>query len=306
MGRDNFSEKERKAIESFLVGMMYNENNLGIPGNGFNYQNLSVGQDATDEFFKTQSFLRKIFLERILDEAPELVDPNMKLEFINYGDTQQVYVLTANGKQWSVLVTQPGAKLGIGKDEYSNLRHLSANNPDVIVKPEYYFEDSGKELYIAPYIYQARCVASQEHGYGVYVPEPIYRFEVFPQDVGKTVNTCIIANLVRLYDDERGHGLGACKIGGGDFILEKNWDTSDKSIEATLKAMKLIAAREMVPMSLSDYEQQLLIEFSERTYYRKLDDRDPNILINHKNRVPMSFEEIEEGIELGRQLRKQK
>lgn len=90
-----------------------------IPGNGFQYQNLGSGQDVTEEFFKTHNLLRKIFLERIVEEAPELVDPNIRLEFINYGDTQQVYVLTANGKQWSILggvnVETKEAKIG---DEY--------------------------------------------------------------------------------------------------------------------------------------------------------------------------------------------
>lgn len=255
-------------------------------------------------FFRTQSFLKKIFLERIINEAPELVDPNMSLQFINYGDTQQVYVLTANGKQWSVLVTQPGTKHGTGKCEFDNLRHLSTINSDVIVKPEYYFEDNGKELYIAPYIYQARCIASQDHGYGIYVPEPFYRFDTFSPKDREVVNTCMIANLVRLYDEENGIGLGACKIGGGDFILEKSWDESKRNIDDTLSKMKLIAAREMIKMSLADYEQQLLIEFSERTYYKQLADRDPSILINHKNRIPMTYEEIGNGIELGRQLRK--
>lgn len=299
-------KKENKGItlEELLASFNNNPNNLGIPGNGFQYQNLGSGQDATEEFFKTQNFLRKIFLERIVEEAPEIVDPNMRLEFINYGDTQQVYVLTANGKQWSVLVTQPGTKFGTGKKEHDNLRQLATICPEVIVKPEYYFEDNGKELYIAPYIYQARCIASQDYGYGVYVPEPYYRFDTFSPRDRETVNICMIANLVRLYDEEKGQGIGACKIGGGDFILDKAWDTSDKSIDSTLGSMKLIAAREMVPMSLSDYEQQLLIEFSERTYYKRLEDRDPNVLINHKNRIPMTYGEIGNGIELGRQLRK--
>ena len=292
------------SLAELLERLNNNPNNLGIPGNGFEYQNLRPGMDATDEFFKTQGFLRKIFLERIVEEAPELIDPSMRLEFINYGDTQQVYVLTANGKQWSVLVTQPGTEFGTGKKEHDNLRQLATICPEVIVKPEYYFEDNGKELYIAPYIYQARCVASQDHGYGVYVPEPYYRFDTFSPREREVVNTCMIANLVRLYDEEKKQGVGACKIGGGDFILDKSWDYSDKSIDSTLDSMKLIAAREMIPISLADYEQQLLIEFSERTYYKKLEDRDPSILINHKNRLPMTYDEIGDGIELGRQLRK--
>lgn len=297
---------EDEFVEEFFSSLTNNKKNLGIPGNGFRYQNLTAGQDAVEEFLKTDMFLRKIFLERIIEEAPELVDPNMQIEFINYGDTQQVYVLTANGKQWSVLVTQPGASFGIGKTEFDNLRTISINNPGVIVKPEYYFEENDKELYIAPYIYQARCIASQEHGYGVYVPEPYYRFETFPSEISKTVNTCMIANLIKLYDEDSQRGLGACKIGGGDFILVKNWDKSDMSIDSTLDSMKLIAAREMIPMSIAEYEQQLLKEFSERTYYKRLEDRDPRILINHKNRVPMTHDEICAGIELGKQLRKMK
>ena len=141
----------------------------------------------------------------------------------------------------------------------------------------------------------------------------LHKFNIFakflraklPRD-REVVNTCMIANLVRLYDDENKQGLGACKIGGGDFILDKSWDTSTKDIDDTLESMKLIAAREMVQMSFDDYLQQLLTEFSERTYYRNIEDRDPNILINHKNRIPMTFEEIGEGIELGKSLRKVK
>lgn len=300
----NKKDTKKVTLEEFLASFNNKPDNLGIPGNGFSYQMLGFGQDATEEFFKTQSFLKKVFLERVIDEAPELVDPNMKLEFINYGDTQQVFVLTCNGKQWSVLVTQPGAKFGTGKFEHDNLCELAKIVPDVIVKPEYYFEEDGKELYIAPYVYQARCIASQDIGYGVYVPEPYYRFEMFSPRDREVVNTCMIANLIRLYDEEKGQGIGACKIGGGDFILEKSWDNSDRDIDDTLSRMKLIAAREMVPMSLADYEQQLLIEFSERTYYRNLSEKDPSILINHKNRIPMTFGEIGDGIELGRQLRK--
>lgn len=303
---DNFTPELEKYFYELFRNERNNPNNLGIPGNGSGYMKTGAKQDVVEEIFKQNAFLRQVFLERVIDEAPELAAPNGKLEFINYGDTQMVYVLTANGKQWSVLVTQPAEGCGIGKREYDNLRRLSEICPEVVVKPEYYFTDGNKELYIAPYSYQARCVASQEHGYGVYVPDPYYHFETFASDVKKIVNTCMIANLVRLYDDEKNLGLGACKIGGGDFILEKAWDESDKSVEATLDHMKLIAAREMIPMSLADYEQQLLCDFSEKTYYSDIADRDPAVLVNHKNRVPMTFEEIGEGIELGKRLRKVK
>lgn len=302
----DFGNIDEKLLLEFLESRRRNFDNLGIPGNGFSYMKIGSNQDITKEFLEQDSFLRKIFLERVIEEAPELADSNMRLEFINYGDTQMVYVLTANGKKWSVLVTQPSQKVGIGNDEFNNLRQLSDIESDVVVKPEYYFTDGKHELYVSPYIYQARCVASQDMGYGIYIPEPYYRFEPFFRKDEDVVNTCMIANLIRLYDDEKKLGIGACKIGGGDFILDKSWDSSDRSITTTLDKMKLIAARELIPMSLEDYEQQLLIEFSERTYYRDYSERDPSILINHKNRIPMKIEVIGEGIELGRQLRKER
>ena len=277
---------------------------LGIPSNGLLYQHLKTGQNASREFHKTEHFLKNVFEHKVIKEAPEFFDQNMSLQFINYGDTQQVYVLSANDKQWSVLVTQPAAELGIGKCEFENLRQLSINNPEIVVKPKYYFTDGERELYIAPYIYQARCIASQEHSYGVYIPEPYYRFEEFSNEEQKNVNTCIIANLIKLFDEEKNQGLCSCKIGGGDFILEKSWSYSDKSIETTLKKMKLIAARELLTTTFSDYQQLLMKEFSQRTYYNNLTEKDYSILINHKNRIPMSYEEIEDGIKLGLKLRR--
>ena len=298
------NDKESMIIKDFLIESFSDDENLGIPGNGFIYQRLNESHDSANEFFKTTEFLNTFFTEEVRDKIPELVGDDFKLDFINYGDTQLVYVLNVNNKKWSVLVTQPAAELGIGKCEFENLRQLSINNPEIIVKPKYYFTDGERELYIAPYIYQARCIASQEHSYGIYIPEPYYRFEEFSIEEQKNVNTCIIANLIKLFDEEENQGLCSCKIGGGDFILEKSWSYSDKSIETTLKKMKLIAARELLTTNFSNYQQLLMKEFSQRTYYNNLTEKDHSILINHKNRIPMSSEEIEDGIKLGLKLRR--
>ena len=56
-------------------------------------------------------------------------------------------------------------------------------------------------------------------------------------------------------------------------------------------------------MNFEDYIKTLRNEFSKRTYYRIENDRDKSILVNHKCRVPMTEEEIAEGIELGIKLR---
>jgi len=68
--------------------------------------------------------------------------------------------------------------------------------------------------------------------------------------------------------------------------------------------MKLIAARKLINIELKDYIELLRRELSKRTYYRTLSERDNSILVNVKNRVPMSTEAIEDGIILGLSLRK--
>ena len=295
----------KSAYQCLLEGLLSDGYNaMGIPGDCLQYQKLNPGEDPIIEFFKIHDFLDEFIKDYIKKVAPSLYDPNARLEFINYGDTQLVFVLSTNGKKYSLLITQNAAPLGITKQEFDNLNTLANICPSVIVKPEYYFTFWGKELYIAPYIEQARCIASQDTGYGIYVPEPFYRFELFNDEERKNVNICMIANLIRLYNEELNQGLGSCKIGGGDFILEKSWDKSDKSLETTLKKMKLIAARELITMSFDNYQEQLFYDFSNRTYYSDIKDRDAAYLINHKNRVPMTEEEITKGIEYGKCLRK--
>lgn len=279
------------------------EQRLGIPSSGFEYQNLLQGQDGLEEYIKTEKFLAQVFNEDIRSCAPELFSENMYLQFINYGDTELVYVLETNLRQYTVLVGQPAVKNGTIRKEYDNLQLLAELEPDVIVKPEYYFTNNERELYITPYFFQARCIASQNHGWGIYIPEPYYRFENFSSEEETFVNISIIANLVRLYNEKQQVGLASCKIGGGDFILQKEWSIEPKSIENTLKKMKLIAARELIQTSFNNYLEMLRNEFSIRTYYKSLEERDPSIFINHKSRVPMRKEDIDAGIQLGMKLR---
>jgi hypothetical protein len=68
--------------------------------------------------------------------------------------------------------------------------------------------------------------------------------------------------------------------------------------------MKLIAARELISIGLNEYIDLIRSEFSKAT--RNIDGRvnDDSIKINLKSHVPMSKDEIEYGIELGKQLRK--
>lgn len=273
---------------------------LGIPGYGVEYIKLKPGQNIMTEFLGIRDFLYQTITTQ---NVPEFRKKPKNLQFINYGDTQLVYVLSAGDKKYTMLVGQPAAEQGIVEREYKNLKQFGKNHKDSVVIPFYYNRENERELYVTPYINQARCIACDDEGWGVYVPDPYYRFENFSEQERKIINTSMIAMLIRLYDAENRQGISACKIGGGDFMLEKGYENVPLSYENILKRMKLIAARDKITISLEDYIEKIKEEFSKRTYYKTEQDRDKSILINHKCRIPMSKDEIEKGIELGMQLR---
>ncbi len=288
---------------------MKNES-LGIPGNGFEYIKLDSNKSGVNaletrinEFMGISEFLKEVVLEK---GVPEFQGQNKRLRFINYGDTQLVYVLEVNDRSYTILLGQPASEFGIVKREHDNLRRIAKNNSENVVSPIHYFQskDGKRELYVTPYLHQARCIASDEvDGWGVYVPEPDYHFSSFSNEERSVINSSMIALLIKFYDQKNKQGIAACKIGGGDFILEKGYENESLTHVNILKRMKLIAARDMVSMSLEDYIETLKHEFSKRTYYRTEADRDKSVLVNHKARIPMAENEINKGIELGLKLR---
>lgn len=248
-----------------------------------------------------ESIVREFAKKNYLDAS------EAECQFINYGDTELVYVLSFGERKYTMLVGQPIAPFGAVYLESILLKNYESIDPKTVVAPVDYFSEKvemfndtfTRECYITPYHMQARCVASQENGYGVYVPEPYYRFEKFSNKENNIVCACMIAKLISLYDIKRKCGIAACKIGGGDFMLEKGWNSKALTVANTLDNMKLIAAREEIFCSLKDYIEIIKSEFSKPTYYRNQEERDPSILINHKNRMPIGEEIIKMGIHIG-------
>ena len=272
---------------------------LGIPDSDYSYHILNQNQNRQEEVNITRKFLSNLH-----KQIPTIIKPSSNIEFINYGDTELVYVIKTDDKIDTLLVGQPATKLGIVRLEYDNLRHLATKNPSIIVSPTTYISNGTREAYITPYIKQARCIATYDGTYGAYIPEPYYRYEPYSFEDQYLVSKTIIANLIRLYDYDNKLALAECKIGGGDFILEKEYDQEPHTEENILKRMKLIAARKLINIELKDYIELIRKELSKRTYYRTLEERDNSVLINIKNRVPMTKEAIEDGISLGLSLTK--
>ena len=285
--------------ESYYLEHSLQKEKLGIPDNGYFYHHVCDNQDRSSEFEKTGEFLKWL-----IKEHPNEFDENTAIKFINYGDTELVYVIDESGYKRTLLIGQPNTKFGTVKIEYENLQKLYQQNPKLVVSPTIYLCHEKREAYITPYFYQARCIASQDIGWGAYIPEPSYYFLKYNEEDEYTICTAIIASLIALYNEKEKLGLASCKIGGGDFILEKDWDSEPHTIENTLNRMHLIAAREFISIELEEYINLLKTEFSRSTYYRNISERDLSILINQKNREPMKKNSIEDGITLGLKLRK--
>lgn len=269
---------------------------IGMGDNHATYHKVNDDQSFVGEIKKTVDFIRKILEDLGLQGC--------SVEFINYGDTELVYVIKQNNNILNtLLVGQPWLNKGIVRNEYNNLLKLKNICSDLVVSPIQFFENETREAYITPYFYQARCIASYGN-YGVYIPEPYYRFESFSIEDCYLVTKAIVACLVRLYNDKEKLGIASCKIGGGDFILEKKYDEILHTENSVLDNIHLVSARELIQIELKDYLELLRSELAKVTYYTSEKNRDKSIMINHKNRVAMSKEAIEDGITLGLKLRK--
>ena len=286
--------------------MKEKDEELGILSSGYEYMRVLPSQEGLQERIKEFLEIRDFLLEVAnSNQIQEFQGRNKRLQFINYGDTQLVYVLTVGDRKYTLLVGQPSTEFGIVKKEYDNLKILGKNNRENIVVPIHYCKDknSHRELYVTPYLYQARCIGVEDMKWGIWIPEPEYHFEEFSQEYRGVINSSMIAILIKCFDDKNNLGIGACRLSGGDFILEKGFEDKKITYENILKRMKLIAARELLPMTLEEYVNKIREEFSKRTYYRIEDERDKSVLINQKGQAPMSLEEINNGIELGYELR---
>ena len=283
------------------VGIQLNKNrdNLGIESINSYYIETNELQDAKYEYKKIMKFLDK-YKEYYAEKHNQKLN-NIKIEFINYGKTELVFVLTDEvNNKFTLLVKQPKVEKEEIIDEINNLYDLKLID-DNVISPIDTFILYDQILYVTPYIYQARCIASDEE-WGMYIPEPFYHFKPFTKKQRNIVNTCMIAKLISLYDIDLNEGLAACKLGGGDFIILKGWELEKPTIENTIDNIYLIAARKKIKCSYEEYKKIIIKEFLLRT----INKDEKNIIINKRGRVEMALSEILNGIELGEEIIKKR
>lgn len=278
--------------------MIKKEDSLGIPNYGVWYLETLPNQIGLEEMKDIHRFLNNLVRSKV---APEFDGKSKRIEFINYGRTQLVYVLTVDeNRQYTLLVTQPAAEKNIGKREFANLKQLSARSSNVI-NPMYYFQDKdnkSREVYITPYYYQARCIGVNSTEWGMWIPEPRYHYRRFSEDERSIINSSMVAILVSLYDEKEKLGISECRLDGGDFMIEKGFENYVLDFENMEERMKLIAARNMVQMDFKEYLERLKKEL-----LGKLDKDEKNIILGKKIKCLMREDEVDQGILLGLKLK---
>lgn len=293
----NLTEEQAKLLEEAEKYFIEkSKQNMGIGMLSVGYIFTKENQDVWQEYAKVKNFIDGYVCDYVSNLGKNITD--FSLEFINYGRTQIVYVLTDNlsNEKITILAKQPVVEYGKVRQEAENLKILKQLDCGVVAPIDYY-TNGEQELYVTPYINQARCVAS-DGKWGMYVPEPFYRFEYFSAEQESVVNTCMIAKLVSYYDFDKKQGIAACKLGGGDFMLPKGWESQTPKIKDTLASLYFIAAREMIECSFEEYLNILRDEFSRAT----INEEQDGLIVNHRGRVPMNVEDIESGIALGKQI----
>ncbi len=270
--------------------------NLGISSNGFYYQKIRSEQSILIEFKKTVDFILGYIITFFSNIYPNLSSDEITIRFINYGDKELVYAVKAGNKEYVVLIGQPANEMRFVEQEFNNLKSL-ARISNSVIEPMCYINSGDREAFIAPYIHQAGCIASEEE-WGIHTYEPEHHFEPFSNYDRSIIIRSMVALLISMYDRERKLGVANCQIDNGDFILLKEWFNSDHTIERTLSFIKLTTARSLISISLDEYKKIL------RSELLKAKDNCRNMLVNCGRYLPIDKKDIEVGIDIGYQLYK--
>ena len=254
---------------------------MGIENYGPWYFYVKDNQNKQEEMVKINMFIANFIHNNYSNYK--------SLTFINYGRYELVYVMELeDGKKYTLLVKQPSVEYGLVRQEYANLGKLANDNK--VIKPLKYCTDGEHELYVTQYIEQARCIGVETSSWGVWVPEPNYHFRNFSKEEQIIVTTTMVSMLVKNFDEENNLGISKIRLDGGDFILRKGYEDyiDYKSIA---KNIELIAARDMVNMSLDCYVNYLMDELTTNT--------ESTVVVGRKLRKTLNKVDVADGILLG-------
>lgn len=247
------------------------------------------GHEVWDEYLNMAFFINDFYRNNSFIWTNKI----SPLRFINWGYTGLVYVMRIGNQMFAITINQPSAPFQTIDQEYHNLVEFGNKHPNDVVKPEYHYSNPnlGFSLYISPYIDKARCISNNPKGWGIFIPEPRYRFRRYSPKAQKELLPCLIAKLILLYDDDNKKGIASCKTIDGDFMLDKRIDYEDFNTNNIMNRLKLVSIRDTINVSLDEYKDLIRTEFSTLPQ--------DGFLINTRSEAPIPITDIEKGIEIG-------
>ena len=282
------------------------KNNLGLESN-VELMIFALNECEYVEYLCSKKVLEK--LEISYAEENNIPRKKVKTQFINYGNDLMVYVLKSPNNMQTVLMGLPTLEFGRLKKEADLLYHFHQIDNTIIAPTEYRAMEAGRfkrEFMLTPYIYQARCISNFKENFGLYIPEPKYRFVPTNEKQTSVIKTCIIAKLISSFDTKNNLGISKVEVIGGDFILPKGWEKQEPTYENTLNDLKLISIRDSINCSLDEYIDLVKKEFPLKTKIPDNYKANNNYILNTCSEIPFTEQEINKGIELGLEQKQQR
>ena len=108
---------------------------------------------------------------------------------------------------------------------------------------------------MTPYYYQARCIGveTEKKGWGIWIPEPEYHYKIFTEEEGKLIRKCMVAMMIKFYDEKNKCVIGGYSLDGDDFMLKKGYENEEFNEENIIKNFVFIAAIKVIKIEFEEY-----------------------------------------------------
>ncbi|MBR7090854.1 MAG: hypothetical protein IKC79_00195, partial [Clostridia bacterium] len=194
------------------------DDNLGMSKSRELYAYAINNRSMMKEYFITHKFLNKFVKEYCKNNGISKKD--VDVQFISFGYKGLIFVMKYNNTYKTLAVANPrrNYKFGELSTEAERLKRFGGIGSGILV-PELYYADDGKlgqrELIMTDYIYQARPISNLDNKFGIYIPEPEYRFEATTESQTKAMKSAIIAKLVASFDIQIQKGIAGVEVISG-------------------------------------------------------------------------------------------
>lgn len=169
-------------------------------------------------------------------------------------DTNTVtYLLLVDNTKYVIISSKNDLEYGSLKEEYNNLKNLNRKNKDMVLRPQYYYTDGVRELYVTEYLYNIQRIGSNEGKLAIFSSKDNYEPINLRSYDTNIINTALTYNLVRLYDEKRELAPSKIDISNGDFVYCDDWNLKKINFNDSINFMKLTRSREMIRISFKDY-----------------------------------------------------